>query len=141
METVMKEIKISDQVDINITKDYICLNIYHPPNDSNWYSEEFDKEDYDKFISSLIEVLSIAFSFEKQTEGITKCSRCQKEIKFLKTPNDKWMPVDVMKPISIVDKNGATHRGWLPHWFTCKYANAFRKKQPKSEKVENEKNI
>ena len=73
---------------------------------------------------------------------MSQCKGCGKEIKFIKTPLNKFMPVDVEeitigkdnKGLSLVRENGivehqpalGTH-GYIPHWSTCPNAKEFKK--------------
>jgi hypothetical protein len=57
-------------------------------------------------------------------EEISKCKKCNADIKWLKTANDKWMPVDygTWTGETIYDRD--IH---MTHYATCKYADQFRK--------------
>ena len=76
---------------------------------------------------------------------MTKCRKCGAEIKFIKTPGGKWLPVDA-KPVyysligkkdRVVTKDGRVIActvvdtvtdcmGYVPHWATCEFASEFR---------------
>ena len=56
---------------------------------------------------------------------MTKCRKCGAEIKFIKTPGGKWLPVDA-KPVyySLIGKKDRVV--YVPHWATCEFADEFR---------------
>lgn len=76
---------------------------------------------------------------------MTKCRKCGAEIKFIKTPGGKWLPVDA-KPVyySLIGKKDRVVTddgrviactvvdtvtdcmGYVPHWATCEFADEFR---------------
>ncbi len=55
------------------------------------------------------------------------CKECKAQIRWIKTKNLKWMPVDP-KLTTIITLEGETIGGYSPHWATCPNANSFRKK-------------
>lgn len=61
-----------------------------------------------------------------------QCRRCGANIEWIKTKNDKNMPVDP-RLITIITKKGRIFKGYVPHWITCPHANKFRnQKKPDS---------
>lgn len=55
------------------------------------------------------------------------CRGCGVYIEWIKTPAGKDMPVDPAE-ITVIDVEGRTLRGYIPHWGTCPKANQFKKK-------------
>ena len=58
-----------------------------------------------------------------------KCKKCEEEILFVKTPEDKWMPLNVKAVTVVVLEDGDYSRqqiGHTPHWATCPAAETFR---------------
>jgi len=83
-----------------------------------------------------------------------KCKRCEADIIWIKTAKGKSMPCDakvtyyiqkakggkqrIVTPNGEVlsceytdDPNSATGTGYVPHWYTCPYADNFRKRMYK----------
>ena len=63
---------------------------------------------------------------EKPPKQSVVCKKCGIYIEFIKTARGKFMPVDP-KLITVVDQQGNTHKGYIPHWATCPNADDFRK--------------
>lgn len=84
----------------------------------------------------------------------SRCSKCGRAIKWVKTPKGKWMPLDAglipyrLNPEgkdTLIDDGGRAIRVDIPdiadplidgyarrsHWATCPYADDFRKKADK----------
>lgn len=59
-------------------------------------------------------------------EAISKCSKCDKEIIFVKTRGGKQMPCDPAM-ITILTDAGDIERGRISHFATCPFASDFRK--------------
>ena len=64
--------------------------------------------------------------FEEQQEKQT-CRRCNEPIKFIKTKNGKFMPVNLDKKL-FVTEDGYVNKGYESHFATCPFADEFRKK-------------
>jgi len=64
------------------------------------------------------------------TEG--HCQACGEKIGWIKTKNNKQMPVD-LKITTIVTEDGRTEKGYSPHWAGCPFADRFRKKETKAQ--------
>ena len=65
----------------------------------------------------------------KTDKGIAKgsgCKKCGIYIEWIKTENNKDMPVDP-NLITIITLEGKTIKGYIPHWATCEFADYFRK--------------
>ena len=58
------------------------------------------------------------------------CKKCKAEIRWIRTPKLKWMPVDP-KEITIVTITGEVKKGYIPHWATCPNADEFRNNKTK----------
>ena len=54
------------------------------------------------------------------------CKKCKAKIRWIKTKNQKWMPVD-FKEITVITLEGEIVKGYLPHWASCPNADEFRK--------------
>ena len=55
------------------------------------------------------------------------CKKCNQEIVWITTKNNKKMPCD-NKKTTIVTEKGEVITGYVPHWSTCAFADEFRKK-------------
>jgi len=68
---------------------------------------------------------------------VAKCKGCGRPIAWVKTPKDKWIPVDVDQEYLIVTKQGQVVSGRIAHWATCPKSDQFRNKWPKSKGDQN----
>lgn len=59
------------------------------------------------------------------------CKKCGAPIKWVKTKNNRSMPVDIGRKVLVTDA-GSVVRGFNPHWATCPHADDFRKADRKS---------
>lgn len=59
---------------------------------------------------------------------LKECKKCKAKIRWLKTKNGKWMPVDI-DLITIITMSGETIKGYIPHWATCSSPDYFRKNE------------
>ena len=64
-------------------------------------------------------------------QDVTTCKKkgCDSKIIFVKTPNDKFMPVDAKPERRIVIDENQLARSvttWTPHWATCTDPDSFR---------------
>jgi hypothetical protein len=66
--------------------------------------------------------------------GVSKCKKCEARIIWVRTENDKNMPLDAKKVrIAVLDHDQAVVEryveGHVPHWATCPAADDFRKQE------------
>lgn len=86
------------------------------------------------------------------------CRKCGKPIKFIRTTNGKWLPVNP-EPVyysllgnkdRIVTSDGRIVActvvenvtdciGFIPHWATCEYANDFRRDKKNKEQAKSKR--
>ena len=64
-------------------------------------------------------------------QDVTTCKKngCDTKIIFVKTENDKWMPVDAKPERRLVigeDQVARSITTWTPHWATCADPDSFR---------------
>lgn len=63
---------------------------------------------------------------------MANCRGCGAPISFITMESGKRMPVDILKPVKIIirDGNGIGHvvEGWGSHFATCPESKKFRKK-------------
>lgn len=57
---------------------------------------------------------------------VVPCRKCHVEMKFIKTPSGKFMPVNA-KPIKVVTEDGKVISAYTPHWGNCTAPDHFRK--------------
>lgn len=62
------------------------------------------------------------------TDDNATCKGCGAKMKWIHLLSGKDMPVDPAE-ITVIDVEGRTLRGYIPHWGTCPKANQFKKKQ------------
>lgn len=86
------------------------------------------------------------------------CRKCGKPIKFIRTTNGKWLPVN---PVAVyyslignkdrivtsdgrivactIVENITDCIGFIPHWATCEYANDFRRDKKNKEQAKSKR--
>ena len=88
----------------------------------------------------------------------SNCRKCGKPIKFIRTTNGKWLPVNPAAVYySLLDnkdrivtsdgrivactivKNITDCIGFIPHWATCEYANDFRRDKKNKEQAKSKR--
>ena len=62
---------------------------------------------------------------------ISRCKKCNKEIFWLTTKNNKKMPFNLKETqiaVKTKDQHIEIQAGYVNHWTTCPYANDFKKR-------------